>query len=137
MLHAVDQHLGHLGPRELGRRHLALAQHLAHLGAAEDDVLAGVVRAGLGAGHAAAALAVERVLEEERRDAHLAGLELVEDVLRVVGAVVVADAGVVAADDEVRAAVVLAHDGVEDGLARPGVAHGRREDAQHHAIGLG
>ena len=62
------------------------------------------------------------------------GVELVEDLLRVVGAVVVADAGVVAADDEVRAAVVLAHDRVEDRLARAGVAHRRRVDGQQRAV---
>jgi len=67
------------------------------------------------------------VLEEHRLDVELVRLELVEDQLRVVGAVVVADAGVVAADDEVRAAVVLAADRVPDRLARPGVAHRGRE----------
>jgi hypothetical protein len=41
------------------------------------------------------------VLEEHRLDVELVRLELVEDQLRVVGAVVVADAGVDAADDEV------------------------------------
>ena len=52
--------------------------------------------------------------------------------LRVVGAVVVADTRVVAADDEVRAAVVLADQRVEDRLARPGVAHGRGVDREQH-----
>ena len=51
---------------------------------------------------------------------------VVEDLLRVVGAVVVADAGVVAADDEVRGAVVAADDRVQDRLAGPGVVHLRR-----------
>jgi hypothetical protein len=54
-------------------------------------------------------------------------LELVEDELGVVGPVVIADAGVVAPDDEVGAAVVLATDGVPDSLPWAGVAHGRRE----------
>jgi hypothetical protein len=40
------------------------------------------------------------VLEEHRLDVELVGLELVEDELCVVGAVVVAYAGVVSADDE-------------------------------------
>ena len=71
-------------------------EHLAHLGAGQDEVLVVAVRAGLVGGHALAGVAVEGVLEEERRDAELTGLELVEDLLRVVGAVVVADAGVVA-----------------------------------------
>ena len=62
------------------------------------------------------------------------GCELVEDELRVVGAVVVAHARVVAADDEVRAAVVLAADRVPDRLARPRVAHRRRERGEEDAI---
>ena len=48
----------------------------------------------------------------------LVDVDVVEDLLGVVGAVVVADAGVVAADDEVGAAVVPADDRVEDRLAR-------------------
>ena len=59
---------------------------------------------------------------------------VVEDLLRVVGAVVVTDAGVVAADDEVRRAVVAADDRVEDRLARTGVAHLRRVDAEHDPV---
>src|SRR5207247_394092 len=58
------------------------------------------------------------MLEEHRLDVELVRLELVEDQLRVVAAVVVADAGVVTPDDAVRAAVVLAADRMPDGLAR-------------------
>src|SRR5438552_1681517 len=81
------------------------------------------VRARLRRRHRTARLAPERVLEEHRLDVELVRLELVEDQLRVVGAVVVADAGMVAADDEVRAAVVLAAERVPDRLARAGIAH--------------
>ena len=59
---------------------------------------------------------------------------VVEDLLRVVGAVVVAGAGVVAADDEVGGAVVAADDRVQDRLARAGVVHLRRLDAEHHPV---
>jgi hypothetical protein len=87
------------------------------------------------------------MLEEHRFDVELVGLELVEDELCVVGAVVVAYAGVVAADDEMRAAIVLAADCVPNGLARPRVAHRRRKRghddtilrviaADEHAVGL-
>ena len=48
------------------------------------------------------------MLEREDLDAELAGRVLVEDPLRGVRVVVVAHAGVVAPDDEVRAAVVAA-----------------------------
>ena len=92
------------------------------------------VRAGLARRHALALVAPEGVLEEERLDAELVDVELVEDLLGVVGAVVVADAGVVAADDEVGAAVVPARDRVEDRLARAGVAHLRREDVEDDAV---
>ena len=47
------------------------------------------------------------------------GSNSLEDLLRVVGAVVAADTGVVAADDEVGAAVVLAADRVPDRLRGP------------------
>ncbi len=66
---------------------------------------------------------------------------LVEDVVRVERAVVAADAGVVAADDQVRAAVVLAEQRVQQGLARPRVAHVQRiaglDDGRRHEVVLG
>src|SRR5262249_56050908 len=71
-------------------------------------MVVGAMRTCLRGRHRPAPLTPERVLEEHRLDVELVRLELVEDQLRVVGAVVVADAGMVAADDEVRAAVVLA-----------------------------
>lgn len=55
--------------------------------------------------------------EHQRLDAELVDVDLVEDLLRLVGAVVVTGTGVVAADDEVGRAVVAADDRVEDGLA--------------------
>jgi len=73
------------------------------------------------------------VVEEQRRYLERGRVEFLEYIMRVVRAVVVADAGVVAPHDEVGAAVVLADDGVEDGLARAGVAHRRRVDDQAHA----
>src|ERR671917_243304 len=76
----------------------------------------------------------EKKTWEEGCDPQLLGLELVEDVLGVVGAVVAANPGVVAAHDKVRAAVVLAADRVEDRLPRPRVAHSRREDREHRAV---
>ena len=41
----LDQHLGHLGPRELLGRHLARLEQLAHLRPGQEDVLV-AVRAG-------------------------------------------------------------------------------------------
>src|SRR5262245_17641563 len=93
------------------------------------------MRAGLRRRHRAAGVAPERVLEEHRLDVELVRLELVEDELRVVCAVVVADARVVAADDEVGAAEVLAADRVPDRLARAGVTHRGGERGDDHAVG--
>ena len=75
------------------------------------------------------------MLEEEHIDAQLARPKGLEDPVCVVGAVVAADPRVVAPDDEVRAAVVLAQDRVEHRLARPRVAHREREHRQQRAIG--
>ncbi len=62
------------------------------------------------------------------------GVDVVEDPLRVVGAVVVTDAGMVATHDEVGAAVVLADDRVKDSLTRAGVMHLAGVDPEHHVV---
>src|SRR5829696_4601547 len=90
----VDQDLSHLGAAEFLGRQLAVAEHLPHLGPAQEDVLLGAVRAGLAGRHAFALVAPEGVLEEERLDAELVDVDFVEDLLGVVGPVVVPDAGV-------------------------------------------
>src|SRR5215210_81361 len=130
----VDQDLSHLGAAEFLGRQLAVAEHLPHLGAAQEDVLLLSVRAGLARRHALAPVAPERVLEEQRLDAELVDVDFVEDLLRVIGPVVVADAGVVPADDEVGAAVVAACDRVQDGLPRPGVVHLGGEDSEDDPV---
>src|SRR3954447_7436169 len=81
----LDQHLCYLRPGELDRRQLSCGQHLAHLRAAEEDVILRLVRARLRARHGAALAAPERVLEEHRLDIQLVGFEVLEDQLRVVG----------------------------------------------------
>ena len=92
--------------------------------------------AGLGARHALAGTAVEGVLELVRRKAEsFRAAEFVEECLRVVRAVVIANSGRVPADDEMRAPVVPAYLPVVDGLARSCVAHCAREDSEHHTIG--
>src|SRR5919201_382365 len=130
LLVGVDQDLSHLGAAEFLGRQFAVAEHLPHLRAAQEDVVVGAVRAGLARRHALALVAPEGVLEEERLDAELVDVEFVEDLLRVVGAVVVAHARVVAPDDEVGAAVVAAGDRGGGGLPWPRVVHLRREDAE-------
>src|SRR5579862_4282493 len=92
------------------------------------------MRTSFGGSHAAAFDAIETVLELKRRDSERDRIKLVEQVLGVVGAVVVADAGMVASDDKVRAAIVLANYRVKYSFARPGIAHGGRQYAEQHAI---
>ena len=84
------------------------------------------MRARFHGSHAFAAVAVEGVVEVERGDAQIGGWDAAKQVLRLIRAVVVADAGVVSPDDEVRAAVVLANEGVEHCFSRACVAHGSR-----------
>src|SRR3990172_13150670 len=86
-------------------------------------MLCRVMRAGLIRGHAPALLAEEGVVEEERGYAYGERVEVVKDVMRVKGAVVVAYSGMVPAYDEVRAAVVLPYEGVEYRLLGAGVPH--------------
>ena len=74
------------------------------------------------------------MLEEERLDGELPRGEGVEDALGVVRPVVVAHAGVVTADDEVREAVVLARDGVKERLARARVSRGKRKHTEHGTV---
>src|SRR5262245_47169684 len=49
--------------------------------------------------------------------------QLVEDVMRIEGTVVIADAGVVAPDDQMRAAEILANEGMKQRFARARIAH--------------
>src|SRR5207249_3120576 len=117
------QDLGDLWPGELDRQALTVGEQLPHARAAEREARVGRVRAGPGRGHGAAGGAVEGVLEADDLYPELARLVAVEEQLRVVGAVVAADPGVVPPHDEVGAAEVAPDDGVEDRLARAGVAH--------------
>src|SRR6266487_5447269 len=54
--------------------------------------------------------------------------------LSVIRTVIVAYPGVIASHDEMRAAVVLTHDSMEDRFMRTSVAHGCRQHAEHHPI---
>ena len=138
------------GEALLGARRLGAAQFLHHFGEGEpfgDLQPFGQAAAQFGAGDVedghvvlvgdlvrglvlGAFLHIDHVFEIDHFDAHLV-LMLAEQVLRVVGAVeilaggVLAGAGVVAADDEMGAAVVLADQPVPDRLARAGHAHGK------------
>ena len=82
---------------------------------------------------------VDHLLEVDHLHAELFFV-LLDELLGIVRAVerlaalVLAGAGVVAADDEVRAAVVLADDGVPDGFARAAHSHREREEREHGRV---
>src|SRR5512135_3357351 len=82
-----------------------------------------------------ALFAVKSVLKEQRRNADLFRLKVIEYLLGVVGTVILAHARMVAPDDHVRAAIVLAAQRMENRLARTRIVHRRREDAEYHAVG--
>jgi hypothetical protein len=121
-----------LRAHEFLRRVVARAERLPDSSSARLDARALVGADALG-GHPVAALAVERVGEEHRLDADAGQVR--EQPLGLEVVVVFVDAGVVPPHDEVRAAVVLAHDGVENGLPRTGVQHPRGERRRHHRPG--
>src|SRR5207248_1210038 len=94
----LNEHLRHFRPAELRRKRLPITQQLADSGAAQHDVRLRSMRAGLGRRHAIARAAEERVIEEQRLNAELARGKRAKDMVRVVRAVVVANACVIAAD---------------------------------------
>src|SRR5262245_44834987 len=81
------------------------------------------VRAGLRRRHSVTFPTVESDVDLQRLDMKRAVPQLIEDVMRIERTVIVADAGVVAPDDEVGAAEVLANEGMKHGLARARIAH--------------
>ena len=134
LLVGLDEDLGDLGAGELGRRHFTFAEHLPDLGPRKEQVGISVMRTGLAGSKSLALVAPESVFEHQRLDAEFVDVDVVEDLLRVIGAVVVTGTGVVTTDDEVGRAVVAADDRVEDGLAGAGVVHLRRLDAEHDTV---
>lgn len=138
---ALAENLDHLGIREPLRNVPAAAQPGAKLGSADIerpdallDRVDGSVLVAVGQ--------VGHHLEGHDLDAKLV-LVLLDGVLGVVRAVkvdagaVLARSGVVPAHDEVRGTVVLADDGVPDGLAGSTHAHGQRQQTQdRHAVGV-
>ena len=101
-LRPLDQNVRNLRSAKLHWGPLAGFQQVADFGAAGGDFVFGAVGAGFAADDGFALFAPGGVFEFQQGDADFFGdVELVEDGLGVVGAVVGADAGVVAADDEV------------------------------------
>ncbi len=100
--------VGDFGSGELGGEGLAGAEQLADAGSAEEYVVGIVVGAVGGSAGATVRTVVESEIEGDGLDGEIGGSEPVEYALGVEGSVVIADAGMVATDDEMGAVVVLA-----------------------------
>src|SRR5712692_1303095 len=74
------------------------------------------------------------MIEEHGRDAKLRGIEVREDMMRIIRAIVITDACMVTPDNEMRTSIVLAHERVENGFTRASIAHSSRQYAKNHAI---
>ena len=122
------QDLCNLGSRELRRQLGGIAKHASDSGSRKMKMVLGSMWAGSSRGNLFATLAVEGMLELEHLDAERGRVYYVEDLLRRVGLVEVAYAGVIASNDKVGAAVILPGDRVQHSLSRPRVPHRRRID---------
>src|SRR5690349_129958 len=78
--HRVDEDVSDLRTGELDGRALSVDKHLTHRGAGEENLVLRSGRRRLRGRHCAGEVAPEAVLELQRLDTQLAGLELVEDV---------------------------------------------------------
>jgi hypothetical protein len=70
------------------------------------------------------------MIEEHRRDSQGFRIEFIENVVRIVRAVVVSNSCMITPDYEMGAAIVLPDDCVKYGLSRAGIAHRRGIDRQ-------
>src|SRR5258708_14631861 len=113
---------------------MAFGEQLADGGSAQGAMNVWRVRACPGRCHASARRAVEGVLEAQDLDSQLAWCVLVEDAMGRVRVVVAADSGVVATDDEMRAAVVAPDNRAEGRLPGTGVTHPRRVGGEQHPL---
>src|SRR3954449_757402 len=117
------QHGYDFRPAELVRNLFPPGKHLAQARARDLQPLLRSVRACSRGRHAIAFIAEKGDVDLERLDGEAAGRKRVEDVLGVKRAVIAADAGVIAADDQIRAAKVLPDERMQQRLARAAIAH--------------
>src|SRR5215468_6579238 len=101
------QHGDDLGPAEFRGNLLVLGKHFAQTCARNLQPMFGSVRTGSRRRHSIAFITKECDVDLERLDGEAVGRKRVEDILSVKGAVIAADAGMVASDDEMRTAEVL------------------------------
>src|SRR5690349_13721373 len=74
------------------------------------------------------------MVEEHRCDAEFRSIELCEDAMCIIGTIVVAYSSVIAPNDEMRTAIILTHECMEDGFTRPGIAHSGRKHTKYYTI---
>src|SRR5262249_56145700 len=103
-----DRH--HLRPTKLGRYLRVGGEHFTLLGAGDRNVMLRIVGTGLRRRHSVALPAVKSDVDLQWLGMKCAGPQLIEDVMRIEGAVVVADAGMVAPDDNFGTAQLLANE---------------------------
>src|SRR6202011_3477182 len=113
LAHRFDEYLRDFWTGELAWWNLARLQHLAHPGATKRHVLLIAMRAGFRRCHRITGAAEEGMIEEHGRDAKLRGIKVREYIMRIIRAVIVAYACMVAPHDEMRTPVVLAHQRAE------------------------
>src|SRR4030095_14127109 len=95
------------------------------------------MRTRLARSHRRAGAAIESVIEKQWRNTQLLRFEFVENVMRIIRAVVVPHSRMIAAHNEMRAAVVLANQRMKDRFARTGVAHCGGDGCKNSARGGG
>ena len=100
-----------------------IGEHLAQPGPRDRQPLRLVVGTGPVGGGALADVAIEGHVHLQGFDLEAAGVQGIEDVVGIEGPVIVPDAGMIAADHQVGTAEVLPEQGVQQGLARTGIAH--------------
>src|SRR6516165_1590886 len=82
-----------------------------------------IVRTGLRRRHSVTLAAIKSDVDLQRLGNKCALPQLIEDVVRVEGTVVVADTGMVSPVNKMRAAEVLSNEGMQQRLARACIAH--------------
>ena len=97
----LAQHGDNLGTTELRRNFLAIGEHFAQSRTRNREPVVLFVRAGFACRHAAALIAIKRNVDLQRLREHAARWQRVENVMRVVRPVVVADSCVITADHKV------------------------------------
>src|SRR5690242_19814127 len=102
LAHRFNQNFCDFWAGEFARRDFASLQHLTHLCAAECYMLITAMRAGFRRGHRITGTAEEGMIKKHGRNAEFRRVELGKDVLSVIGAIIVADTGMVAPYDEMR-----------------------------------